>query len=222
MDDSEFARQGQHRRAWDVIPWLVNGSATTADRVLAEAHLAECADCSDELTRQTQWRAAMLSSVGDGHDPQPALQRLWSRIDRVEGDTVAAPSRPPTPNAGRGWTPWLAAAVVLQAIGLAALIGVVWERPRASDYITLSRPEPTPPSASIRLVPEPGLRVGELQSLLSQHGLHIVGSSDDGRILSVAPRSAGSAPTAAALTHLRAAPGVLLAEPIGTLPPGPH
>ncbi len=215
MDPRDLSPAGLHRRAWDLIPWVVNGSADAAERQRVEAHLATCTDCSDELARQSQLQAAIASSAVPPHDPGAALLRLWSRIDRLEGDAADGPAEPAPAmrTAGNRWTPWLAAAVVVQAIGLAALAGAVWERPRAADYATLSRTVEPPMAASIRLVPAPSLQIGELRSLLAQAGVQIVGSNGDGSILTLAAASGST--VADSLARLRAAPGVLLAEPVG-------
>jgi anti-sigma factor RsiW len=49
-DSPDRAEAGAaHRRAWDTIPWLVNGSASDAQRRAVEAHLHDCGDCREEL-----------------------------------------------------------------------------------------------------------------------------------------------------------------------------
>ena len=215
MDTNDTAAAGTHRRAWEQIPWVVNGSADAADRELVQTHAINCTDCADELARQAQLHTAMADSVLPAHDPGAALQRLLSRIDRVEGDEVVGQTGTARPN-GR-WTRWLAAAVVVQAVGLAALAGAVCERPRTSDYSVLTRSAEPVAGASIRLVPAASLQIGQLQAVLSQAGVQIVDSHGDGSILSLAPRP-GVAPMAVpdSLAVLRATPGVLLAEPIAT------
>ena len=55
LDNSNLA----HRQTWNLIPWVVNGSATPAERQIAETHLAECVDCRDELAFQSLLHAGM-------------------------------------------------------------------------------------------------------------------------------------------------------------------
>ncbi len=219
MDTNDTAAASTHRRAWDQIPWVVNGSADAADRELVQAHAADCADCADELARQSQLHTAMTDSVLPAHDPSASLQRLLSRIDRVEGDALgdSPESSASRHRSNSRWTRWLAAAVVVQAVGLAALAGALFERPRTADYSVLTRSAEPVAGASIRLVPAASLQIGQLQAVLAQAGLQIVDSHGDGSILSLAPRQ-GAAPMAVpdSLAVLRATPGVLLAEPIAT------
>jgi hypothetical protein len=43
--DDSFA---DHRAAWELIPWVVNGTADEAARALLTTHLASCPDCAAE------------------------------------------------------------------------------------------------------------------------------------------------------------------------------
>ena len=210
MDDSSTTTS--HRHAWDLIPWVVAGSASDAERQLVEEHAALCADCRDELSFHRSLQNGIAGAAVPPHSPEPALRRLWARIDEAE-----PASRPLLALGARrvGWNRLLAAAVVVQAIGLAALLGMLWERPRPADYQTLSQSlARTAPAASIRLVPAASLQLGELQALLARAGLQVVESSGDGAILGLAPRPGASTPVGETLLRLRAEPGVLLAEPI--------
>lgn len=217
MEDNDDDERTGHRRAWDLIPWVVGGSASAVERRTVEQHAAGCADCRDEIAFHHQLRAGMVAEAA--HDPEPALQRLLARIDQANDTApvwVSPGSTPPV--RGPAWSRWLAAAVVVQAIGLAALIGVVWERPSSADYQTLSRP-PEPPAtataaASIRLVPVPSLALVEFQALLARADVQVVNSSADASIFSLDQRPGTTRTIAETLQVLRAEPGVLLAEPI--------
>jgi len=202
----------QHRQTWDLIPWLVNGTASASDRALAEAHLAACTDCRDEYAFQFRVHAGLGVEAGVAGEVQPAFDRLLERIDAeqaAETGTVPAARQ-------RRLLRGLAAAVVVQAIGLAALATWSIERHRVDEapaYRTLSAPESTPADASLRFVPSPELNVGQLQRLLGENGLHVVGTNDSGTIYTLAPVAPGHTDPDV-VARLRAAPGVLLVEPI--------
>lgn len=212
-----------HRRAWHAIPWVVNGTASREDRALVLAHVATCTDCRDELAWQRDVQAAMDeagAAPGQGpqhdHDPAPALKQLWARIDQEDAQAPprAGAAWPP----GGRWTRWLAAAVVVQAVGLTALVGLQWQQ-RSGSYETLSQAPARSSPATIRLVPSPQMRQGELQALLKAHGLRIVEVNEEGGIFGLAASSAGNAEAVDdTVAHLRAEAGVLLAEPIGAAP----
>ena len=93
MSDRPVDAASVHRRAWEAIPWVVNGSANAAQRRLLDAHLSGCDDCRLELARQRELQSAIASepppAVGD---VDTGLQRLFARIDRASGDGQAAPS----------------------------------------------------------------------------------------------------------------------------------
>lgn len=202
----------QHRQTWDLIPWLVNGTASAGDRALAETHLAACTDCRDEYAFQARVHAGLGVEAGSPGEVRSAFDRLLERIDSEQA--LESGNAPATRQ--RRLLRGLAAAVLVQAIGLAALATWSIDRHRVDEapaYRTLSAPEAVPAEASLRFVPSPELSVGQLQRLLGEHGLHVVGTNDSGTIYTLAPVVPGrSDPDVVA--RLRAAPGVLLVEPI--------
>jgi len=177
-----------HRRAWELIPWVVNGRASGEERRTVEQHLTECGDCREEFDFQMRLHGAM------NRPPQPeagadaaaaaSLQRLWQRIDGEEALPVVR--RRASGSFARG----LLAAVLIEAVGIAA-------------------------HATIRAVLAPTLTLGELQSLLAQSHLQIVAGPSDAGVYSLAPLSVRVAvATQPALAQLRANPGVRFAEPV--------
>lgn len=204
----------EHRRAWDAIAWVVAGSASAAEREFVAAHVAGCEDCRAELAFQRQLQAGMQLDSAVTQDPAPALQQLWARVDAA--DLTPQPAPPSRPPAFMGWTRVLAAAVVVQAVGLALLGSVLWEQQnRSADYQTLSQPAPAV-GATLRFVPAPQLDLASLRALLARHGLKIVETSPDASSLLLAPSHGGLQPAdPLALARLRAEPGVLLLEPVG-------
>lgn len=224
-----------HCRTWDLIPWVVNDSATAEQRERVEQHLRDCADCRHEFALQQQFRAGLLADADTAHDPQPALQRLLARLDADAPLNATFPALDePTPLRARPraatarWTPWLAAAVVVQAIGLALLGGFVLGRPdvTANDagYRTLSSGKAST-NAAIRLVVAPDTTQAQLRALLTSVQLRIVESTSDNAAFGLAPQNASLADDAEfvrnAIARLRSEPGVMLAEPVaGAAGPG--
>lgn len=213
--------QAPHRQAWDLIPWVVAGSASAAEASLVHQHAATCTDCCEELAFHQRVKAGMHAAGPAPHSPEPALAALWARIAQTQAvplsSTAETPAVPTSPEPR--WTRWLVAAVLVQAVGLAALAALLFERPHDAPYQTFSSAAPATATAAtpatLRLVPAASLPVGSLQTLLADNGLQIVASSRDGRVLSLAP-VAGLAGHAAApamiLARLRAEPGVVLVE----------
>jgi len=201
-----------HTQTWDLIPWVVNGTASAEQRARVDQHLRDCADCRREFALQQQFQAGLRDDAAAAeHDPRPGLERLFLRID---AETVPLPAATATVNRG-GWLPWLAAAVIVQAVGLALLTGLLLGRPAAPDeYRTLSA-APGRSDAVIRLVVAPDTTLAALGALLADTQLRIVESTADNGAFGLAPRDAAAPPdVAATLAALRARPGVLMAEPI--------
>jgi anti-sigma factor RsiW len=210
----------RHRQAWDLIPWVVNGRASPEQRAVVERHLADCGDCREEYRFQAGLAATMRSAPEPEGDPRAALQGLWQRIDgEAESPTVGRRF------AASGFARGLLAAVIIEAVGIAALSSALWTRNEPAGaqpaYHTLAAPQEAVPRASIRAVLAPTLTLGQLQALLAQSQLQIVAGPSEAGVYSLAPLSAG-ADSNASLARLRADPGVRFAEPLDAAQrPGP-
>lgn len=239
-----------HRQTWDLIPWLVNDTLDDSQRALVESHLRDCADCREELAFQRRVQAGILEDAPTIEAVSPVtMARFFERIDAedaalpkehtidpFEGQAMQATSTAARAGRRSRLAHLLAAAVIVEAIGLVGL-GTMLAGQRdaadaASNFVTLSQDAQPAFGARIRLVPSPTLSVAELQSLLGTAGLRIVDSNAGGTILALgfeAPTTATKAPPGAegqrideALQRLRADSGVLLAEPIlATAPVSP-
>lgn len=200
----------EHRRAWDLIPWVVTGSAAADEQTLVHAHAARCDECRDELAFHQRLLAGVRGGGGDGGgDGDEGLERGWQAMQRRLDAPGAAPRR-------RGAVPALAAVVAVQAVALAALAGLLWQRLPSAPYQTLSRTAPAAlPPASIRFVPSPQMTHGALQALLARQHLQLVQTSADGAYFGLAAGPGAAATRALQIEALRREPGVLLAEPVG-------
>ena len=207
MGKDEGLHSAEHRQAWDLIPWVLNGTASEAEQALVHAHLQGCADCRAEYEFEQRLQRGM--ALDDGPpvmDAERGLRRFWA--------DVPAANAPAAPPARRPLQRWLIAALLVQAVGLAGL-GTLLGLRGGDDYQVLSRPEALPATASIRIAPAPGLQVGELRALLARSDLQIVQSSSDASQLALALAPGARFDRAQAIALLRAEPGILLAEPIG-------
>jgi len=208
----------EHRRTWDAIPWVVNGSADEDQHRVVEAHARDCADCRDELARQHELQAAMAQEQARSlTNADAGLKRLFKRMDDAEADAAEAGAPTvPGPQERRASTRALVyglmIAVVVEAIGISGLgMGLLFRSP---SYQTLSLPAAADAKAAIRIVPAPGMRVDELQRLLRGLNLQVVSGPNAAGAYGLAPLSAN--PTLGKqLDALRAAPGMQLVEPIG-------
>jgi hypothetical protein len=212
-----------HAEAWALLPWLANGRIAPEDREWVENHVSSCAECRAELTAQrmiaTQvQRDGVASPAPAASDEQRSFNKLWARVEASEAATPAVGAHGAAGPARSSRTVrWLAAAVIVQAIGLAALGSWVLERNRLAGnavYRTLSAPAVDAPEATIRFVPSPELSVGQLQRLLADNGLRVATANEGGTIFALAPTTLAHPTTGEVVARLRATAGVLLAEPI--------
>ncbi len=211
---------GDHRRAWDVIPWVVNGSASVAEQRLVDQHVQVCADCRTELARQRSLQAAVAQEMNPLTDVDVGLKRLFKRIDEATDHRIAAV---PGSLARRRWqgtaaiNHWLVAAVVVEAMGLSALgVALVLRGAPEPEYQTLTETAPAPKRATILIVPVPSMQVGELQQQLHALNLTVVFGPSAVGAYALAPNN--DQPTQEAqIASLRALPGMRLVEPIAVV-----
>ncbi len=227
-----------HRRAWDAIPWVVAGAASTDEVRCVEEHLPRCTECQAEWALQQRVHAGIHASVPALEalpDTRAGWHRLAARLEASDGPAAALPAggRPALHTLGRGtaaasparpasaanaprWTRWLVAAVVVQAVGLGAAGLALLDRGREPDaeFRTLSQPPASPAAARLRVVPAPGMDFAELRQLLSQTRMVAVDVGPDGSSLGLAAADGDPRTVAAALPALRATPLLMLVEPV--------
>jgi hypothetical protein len=204
-----------HRDAWDLIPWFVNGRAAAAQRARLQQHLEQCPECRAEVSAQRDLLLAMQAPPTVEAMPHASLQKLWSRID--EQPAEAAPQAPPRRRVGVAG--WLAAAIAAQALLLGVLTVALVNARNAgtddgADFRTVSSPAATPGAPAVRAVFAPEMRLGQLQVLLERAHLRIAGGPTPEGVLTLA-LEAPSDDAARALAVLRADPAARFAEPIG-------
>ena len=217
-----------HAEAWALLPWLATGRIAPDDREWVEAHVQGCAECRAELASQRL--VASHVNRQESTSPQPAaseeqrsFNKLWARIEASESASTLA-----TGTTGTGVAAsrsartvrWLAAAVVVQAIGLGVL-GVAFvgnDSRNGSELIhTVADPQPRldAPAVSIAFAPETSM--GTVNTLLTHQGLSIVGGPGgegnfQAQLSADAVASGATAESVAAV--LSKDPNVTFAQPI--------
>jgi hypothetical protein len=226
MNDTSQA----HRQAWDLIPWIVNGSAPQSEQLLVQAHLAACADCRQELEFQRQLQAAMAQPDDAEVDMHASWQRLRKRLDAAARTPAAAGVPRRLRGVDKGWMPWLIAVIVVQAIGLGALGAAWWSRPPAGAalsalasapgaYRTLAAPEAIAPAASVRVVFAPEVTLAQMQATLAAARLQVLAGPSEVGVWTLGPAGESNrAATEAALRELRAHSSVRFAEAVAGAP----
>ncbi|MEI7036668.1 zf-HC2 domain-containing protein [Fulvimonas yonginensis] len=196
-------------RAWEAMPWVLQGSAPREQGDWLARHLAECADCRVEFEQQSRLQLALSLPPENAPDPGVGLERLLARLDRPE------PEQAPPQRAGGWLTRALVAAVLLQAVGIGTLGVKLWSERPVAAYRTLSQAAPPSAPGAIHVVPDPGMKLADWNALLHGLGLRVIGGPNDVGAYTVVP--AGDS-TGDAVRRLRAAPGIRLAEPASPAP----
>ncbi|ABM33156.1 zf-HC2 domain-containing protein [Paracidovorax citrulli] len=207
-----------HLLTQELLPWIVNGTATDEQRAAAAGHLAACPDCQAELALQERIQAGLqLQPAAALPDCDAGLQRLMQRIDLDALCDQPAPQAVPQPRR-HGWSTYALAAVALLQTAALALVGYRMADQESSPYRMFSSPQPTPDAATgaqgtIRAVPDERLTLAAWNAALAGSGLQVVGGPNAMGAYTLAPLPGTSGTQA--LEQLRATAGMRLVEPAG-------
>lgn len=163
-----------HARATELLPWLVNGTLTGAEREAVEQHTRTCIACRRELKEQQRLHGAVRARRTVDVSAEAGFDRLEDELDgaarlvrrRRFSYATAAPF------------------AVAAAAGMAVLAILVWFTPLpelgSDDYSTLAAPADEP--ALLDVVFADDTTAAEMQRLLDDIGGEIVaGPSTLGR-----------------------------------------
>ena len=114
----------QHERAFELLPWLVNGRLEASEREAVETHLRSCLPCRRELKEQQALRAALREHPAVHISPQTTFERLTRRL--------AEPDVPAQRPAARPFAAFARFAAV-GAAGVALLGLLLWLVPREPE-----------------------------------------------------------------------------------------
>ncbi|MBS0365072.1 MAG: hypothetical protein JSR67_04510 [Proteobacteria bacterium] len=225
------------------IPWLVNGTLAAEAAAVLHEHLALCSQCRHDYQQQQQLHAAMNTEDSLVFATEPSFQKLLTRLktdDRLAHRPAEAAQSGVRPAGGLRRNPasdrrppaaysrypravrWLAAAAVVQALGL-GLIGWGWYRSQPAGgeavYTTLtSAPAVSADFARARVYFQPQTSLAELGSVLRSAHAHLVDGPSEADVYTVGFATSSGPDGAgldARLAILRASPAVVLAEPLG-------
>jgi hypothetical protein len=204
-----------HAEAWALLPWLANGRIASDEREWVEAHVHSCAECRAELSAQRMVadqmnRDGATAPAAAANDEQRSFNKLWARIEASEAATPAAPT-----------VRWLAAAVVVQAVGLGVLgmsmLGGGTEARGEYVNVTSLDPAARENAPAVRVVFAPGASIETINTLLTHQGLQIVeGPGTQGNFTAIlsadAVASGASADSVASV--MSKDPNVSFAQPV--------
>lgn len=201
MVDIIHLNDDPHAQTQLLLPWYVNGTLKETEEAQVARHLAECAQCREDL-KMEQALAREVRTL-------PAADRGWAALKaRVEQPSAATPPQARTP--GRRIP--LSWALAAQAASFAVLIPIL--------AVTLARPQPlyrTLGSASgaaagnLVVVFRPDASEATLRSILTRSQARIVDgpTATDAYVLHVAADR-----RAAVLARLKGDRNIALAQPI--------
>jgi hypothetical protein len=165
-----------HNRAFELLPWLVNGTLAQAEREAVEEHARACITCRRELKEQQHLYAALRSRRTADVSAEDGFARLDRELD--------APTRLP-PRGARIRYATAAPFAVAAAAGVALLAILLWftplPEPGEGRYSTLAT-APAGADALVDIVFADDTTAAEMQQLLDDiPGEIVAGPSRLGR-----------------------------------------
>jgi Putative zinc-finger len=216
-----------HAEAWALLPWLANGRIATEDREWVEAHVQGCDACRGELAAQRMVASQVNREEAENpraaaSDEQRSFNKLWARIEAAESASQVATGTTgvavPVPRSSRT-VRWLAAAVVVQALGLGMLV-MALNNSRgtgADKFVTVTTEEPRLNAPAVAIVFAPQASMSTINTLLTHQGLSIVagpGASNNFRAELSADAVASGATADSVAAVISKDPNVVLAQPL--------
>ncbi len=199
-----------HTKAWERIPWLVNGSLQGEPLNELQQHLSTCDECRAELALQRRLRDAIAAQPTVEFAPQASFNSLWARIEAdTEFQKPIASVIPPRP---RRW----------HLYGLAAqwllIAGMAWWYIQAgsADYRTVTSRSFTPVgelAGEFKVVFDDSTTLAQVKDMLAGTGLtSISGPTPAGVFVLSRDAQHDDLDLDATLAQLRANPHVRFAE----------
>jgi hypothetical protein len=213
-----------HAEAWALLPWLVNGRIDASDREWVEAHVAGCAECRAELTAQRVVSSQMSGGAQRPqtieNDEQKSFNKLWMRIEALESSASAPAAAAGGTRASASRTVrWLAAAVVVQAIGLGVLgfSAIRVDVTPSGPFTTVAEAQPRLGAPAVRIVFAPQASIDTVNTMLVHQGLSIIsGPGIQGNFTAVlSPDAVASGASAESVAQVISKdPNVSFAQPV--------
>lgn len=208
-----------------LLPWLVAGALSPREAERVQRHIDECASCTEDLRHEQRVQAVICEEPVVEYAPQPGLQNLMNRIDELQRELPAPPVAATQEQAYStrrrfGTVRWLAAAAIVQAVGLGTLGTLFWQRGvelQAPRFHTMTSSVPASNAASLRVVFAPGMTMEALQGLLTQIKANVVSGPSEAGVYTLSLEQ-GSANPESVLAALRANANVMFAEPQQSAP----
>ena len=207
-----------HRECSELLPWLVNGSLAEEQSLRIKSHLQTCTQCGEEYAEQLALRDHMQRTDTVVYAPHASLQKLMARIEAPDSPPLHYKPPAAAPR-GSGTHRWLAAAVLVESIGIGLLAGMLWwknaQEQSAPRFATLTSAAPISARGPlIRIVFAPTAAADEINALVRSVGAQIVAGPSEADVytLSLPPEERASE-VAAQITRLRNDPRIRFAEP---------
>lgn len=208
-----------HAEAWALLPFLVNGRLAPEDREWVELHVLSCEACQREVAEQRPLAEDMRNVEAPPFSAeQRAFAKLWTRIEASEGAIAEAADESGAHVANaprRKTTRWLAAAVFVQAIGLALLGASALKNSDVGGYRTVTTTEARTVGPTVRLVFTAETSMAQVTEILSMHGLELIAGPRGAGVFTAALTDGSGASAEAIAQKLRQNAHVQFAEPVG-------
>lgn len=179
-DDIRSDPPNERDKAWELIPWYVNGTLSEDEVRLVEAHAMDSDAFSEEIARQS----ALAEGVAKTDPFEVPLERSWETLRaQVEADVAA---RTPAKQGPSGWRAafqgrGLVAAGGLVAASIALVVAFQFDAPPGgNDFVTLTSSNGVDVPV-VRFQTGEAMEIDALQDLLAPLGVvSVTGPSQSG------------------------------------------
>ncbi|MDX1555025.1 MAG: hypothetical protein R3212_03270 [Xanthomonadales bacterium] len=161
-----------HAQAFELLPWLVNGSIDDDEHRAVREHAHACVICRRELKALELLGGYIQDSADTQHIPAPDMRNINARIDaevkrQTRGRILFSRIRESLSD------PWRLAFALQTVLVLVLATALLWPQSPEPEFTTLTQPQAIADGPQIRVVFHPDLSVFELATLLDTMGLSV-------------------------------------------------
>jgi hypothetical protein len=177
-----------HAQVWELLPWFINGTASTEEKQRIAAHAAVCLTCRKELAAQAALRDSVKHQELDELVMAASFDRLSAKLQQQDAPRRHIRSR-------YAMAATLALAAILTGATAKLLLG-------NNTFKTLSNPLAAAPAANLHLIFVDGIPDAEREAILNAAGLRIVSGPDERGLYALNADNASPEALQALLTQL--------------------
>jgi len=108
-----------HKQAWELLPWLVNETLSSAEHRMVDSHVKSCTICQRELEAQRHLSALIMTADDRAAERPNRFDELMKHIDAIDNAETSVHRRDESPSWESVWL-WIRSQMVMPRFSIAS------------------------------------------------------------------------------------------------------